>query len=177
MTGVADQSLSDETIAGEATTDPLVPVFIEQRERLATVTAERDEWKQRAEKAEEVIEKARSKYKNVWMQLYDDDIERLTDERDQTQERVEELERLISDMSEFFASRSGNPTTTETPRVERLAELLDQAREILRHLADAHHRTLTGSKKHDPARLDFTECPCLTCAKTAAFLASTEPNK
>lgn len=40
---------------------------------------------------------------------------------------------------------------------------LDEAIAALRHLADVHHRTLTGSILHDPHNQDWTECECKTC--------------
>lgn len=34
----------------------------------------------------------------------------------------------------------------------------------LAHVADVHHRTIEGSKKHDPEKhMNFWDCPCLTC--------------
>jgi hypothetical protein len=39
-------------------------------------------------------------------------------------------------------------------------------------LTDQHHRTLTGSRLHDPERIsDFRACPCLTCKTTTLLLS------
>lgn len=38
-------------------------------------------------------------------------------------------------------------------------------------LADQHHRTLRGSKLHDPERVsDWRDCACLTCRGAATVL-------
>ena len=43
----------------------------------------------------------------------------------------------------------------------------------LAHMADIHHRTLTGSRLHDPERIvDFTDCGCLTCRFVADTLTA-----
>lgn len=45
--------------------------------------------------------------------------------------------------------------------------------ETLRYLADLHHRTLTGSKKHDPENVvSFEDCECLTCRKATDAIRS-----
>ncbi len=41
----------------------------------------------------------------------------------------------------------------------------------LEWLADLHHRTLTGSRLHDPERIErFRDCPCLSCQRVAGLL-------
>jgi hypothetical protein len=46
---------------------------------------------------------------------------------------------------------------------------------VIARLADIHHRTVTGSRNHDPENTpDFRRCPCLTCRE--AQLALTEPH-
>lgn len=52
--------------------------------------------------------------------------------------------------------------------------------DALVYLVDRHHRTLTGSRKHDPENRDWTDCECKTCEKvrhvlpTARVLAERE---
>ena len=52
---------------------------------------------------------------------------------------------------------------TVTPEIEELVEALAK-------LADKHHRTLTGSKLHDPETKDFWDCECLTCKKAVEII-------
>lgn len=41
----------------------------------------------------------------------------------------------------------------------------------LAKLADKHHRTLEGSKLHNPREsMDFWECPCNTCKEATRIL-------
>jgi hypothetical protein len=63
---------------------------------------------------------------------------------------------------------SANPPQTSGERPGLAAALAD--------LADKHHRTVRGSRKHDPERIeDFRDCPCLTCKAAAAALAGERP--
>lgn len=49
----------------------------------------------------------------------------------------------------------------------RIAEL----ESALAKLADLHHRTLTGSKLHDPERvLDWRDCACRSCRDAATSM-------
>lgn len=48
-------------------------------------------------------------------------------------------------------------------RIDILRERAERAETALLGLVDLHHRTLTGSKLHDPENIDWPECPCKTC--------------
>lgn len=52
---------------------------------------------------------------------------------------------------------------TAAEAISRLVSQHAGAVEALCKLADLHHRTLTGSKKHDPENQDWTECECKSC--------------
>ena len=58
---------------------------------------------------------------------------------------------------------NGNETAGLLARHDALLERVTVLERALTRLADLHHRTLTGSKKHDSENLDWTECPCLSC--------------
>ena len=79
-------------------------------------------------------------------------------------------------------SRKGEQQATETNA--RLADLFEHADPVvagfmarhnallervtvleraLEELADLHHRTLSGSRRHDPENRDWRDCPCLSC--------------
>lgn len=40
----------------------------------------------------------------------------------------------------------------------------------LLHLVDVHHRTLTGSRKHNAENIDWPECDCKTCSMVRDLL-------
>ncbi len=46
----------------------------------------------------------------------------------------------------------------------------ERLRHALSDLADQHHRTLTGSKKHDRENREWTECDCGTCLRVQTAL-------
>jgi hypothetical protein len=51
-------------------------------------------------------------------------------------------------------------------------DLYVSLRQGLAKLADQHHRTLTGSRLHDPERItDFRDCSCVTCRSAAQLLS------
>lgn len=54
--------------------------------------------------------------------------------------------------------------------VNGLAAERAKFRETLIYLVDLHHRTLTGSKLHDPENLDWTDCPCKSCRRVKEVL-------
>lgn len=76
--------------------------------------------------------------------------------------------------AESEAARVIRSLTAE--RDEAVAEN-EKLREELRWLVDQHHRTLTGSAKHDPENLDWTECPCGSCSRVAFLLAGSGENQ
>lgn len=45
--------------------------------------------------------------------------------------------------------------------------------EALVKLADLHHRTVTGSKKHDPENRDWAECECESCRLAQPYAGRT----
>lgn len=53
-------------------------------------------------------------------------------------------------------------------------EIYDEAKKFrteLEWLADIHHRTMTGSKFHNPEAISsFKDCPCLTCIRITKVL-------
>lgn len=54
-------------------------------------------------------------------------------------------------------------------------QTIDKLRNALLDLCDLHHRTLTGSAKHNPARVSsIHECECLSCRRVSAVLRETE---
>lgn len=65
----------------------------------------------------------------------------------------------------------------ENARVADLTMELARARiqelkTALEKLADQHHRTLTGSKFHDPENQSWRKCPCLTCRAVLAAVTA-----
>lgn len=73
--------------------------------------------------------------------------------------------------------RPFRPTSHATP--DRASEqTIEKLRNALLDLCDLHHRTLTGSAKHNPARIaSIHECPCLSCRRVSAVLAETETER
>jgi hypothetical protein len=70
---------------------------------LAKQAAERDEWKARALAAEATITQARGRGgKGILLQVYDDDFERLTDERDEWKRGMQALDVLHKSATEQF---------------------------------------------------------------------------
>lgn len=58
---------------------------------------------------------------------------------------------------------------------ESATEQIAKLRNALLDLCDLHHRTLTGSAKHNPARVSsIHECECLSCRRVSAVLRETE---
>jgi hypothetical protein len=47
----------------------------------------------------------------------------------------------------------------------------ERAEKALRLVVDAHHRTVTPSKLHDPENQDWRDCPARTCGAARAVLA------
>jgi hypothetical protein len=63
----------------------------------------------------------------------------------------------------------------ERTLTNRLRAENERLREALTELADRHHRTIRGSRLHDPERLDWSECPARSCSLARGALASDEP--
>jgi hypothetical protein len=59
-------------------------------------------------------------------------------------------------------------------RAESAEQQQAKLREQLANLADLHHRTIAGSRLHDPEHIeDWQQCPARSCRAVAAALAAT----
>lgn len=77
----------------------------------------------------------------------------------------EERLRLLMELAEALDDESCEP----------YASASDVLAATVNYLASLHHRTIEGSRKHDPERIDdFAACPCLSCRKAAAALRLSE---
>lgn len=57
-----------------------------------------------------------------------------------------------------------------------LSALVEELEAALAWLADIHHRTMTGSKLHDPEHKSFRDCPCGTCRAARSALSPDSEN-
>lgn len=92
-----------------------------------------------------------------------------------------EVNRLRSRLAEVEADeqRAREELVRELVRVLEAAQRLEAEVERLCNgladLADLHHRTVAGSKKHDPEHVtNFRDCPCKPCQRAAALLDGRE---
>lgn len=96
---------------------------------------------------------------------------------------------LIADGSADYTSGSWTELIDDFPQIEvvplstlqaarsradSLQARVDQVEGALRDLADIHHRTLSGSRKHDPEHREWDECDCLTCRAAQDALSDQE---
>lgn len=55
-------------------------------------------------------------------------------------------------------------------RIETLKARAERAETALIELVELHHRTITGSKLHDPENQSWAQCACKTCLAVAELL-------
>lgn len=146
--------------------------------------------------ADEAVDAALAARESAALPNRDDEIERLRTELGLVQralnalqgfegheinEAYEALREDIDRMSpEFAAERSSWMRKLMAERAmlraswDKLEQRADAAKDALVALADAHHRTITGSRLHDPEHIeDFRDCPAKSCQKARTALDAT----
>jgi hypothetical protein len=56
-------------------------------------------------------------------------------------------------------------------RAKRAEAERDRYKQALETLADQHHRTVVGSKLHDPENIGWRDCSCKTCRAVVEVLS------